>query len=180
MKSIVSLTLALLLTTLSICSGAAEQERKGSLTWIERPWQMRYFLKVEDAESWQGAMKRAAKSNAAPKATYFWFYEFFSPKEIITLTDSSFSSNKLATILIEFDKDGFVTTPNTHPGSLRGRLNQLSNITLSAGDGLSDKRYDLAHWFMGLGDRQRTVCTGSVRRARVPKPIRRRPIRQGL
>ena len=55
-------------------------------------------------------------------------------------------------VVIDFEQDGFVTTTHSHKGPLRGRLNQMRRLGLSEGDATSDRFFDIAHWFTGLGD----------------------------
>ena len=45
-----------------------------------------------------------------------------------------------------------VSTANTHSNRLRGRLNQLRKLALSAGDAPTDRVYPLAIWFTGIAD----------------------------
>jgi hypothetical protein len=129
----------------------AETDKPASRTWVERPWQIRYFLSVKDASSMQGSSEFAARSNAKPdKYNSLAYAEFFSANTI-QLKDSTFVRDKISTMLIEFNQQGFITTRNTFKGKLRGRLNQLSNIVLSPGED-SKLTSLIGEWFMGLGD----------------------------
>jgi hypothetical protein len=137
-------------------TGSSEQvpkaaERRGSHVWIERPWQMRYFMMVTDtwAIEKEGAIKRSGK----PGRVSLEWKEIFEPTAAIPLPGAlSEMRDTLSVALIEFNGQGMVTTPHSRGGQLRGRLNRLLYITLSTGEGPRDPQYDLGHWFMGLGD----------------------------
>jgi hypothetical protein len=113
---------------------------------------MRYFLKVSD--SWVSAREVAVKRrNANPEGLSPSFATVFEPSSEILLPDPLAPHlDRLSVLTIGFDHDGLVTTPHTHPGPLRGRLNRLLYITLATGDGPRDRQYDLGLWFLGLGD----------------------------
>jgi hypothetical protein len=130
-----------------------EAKRDGRRTWIERPWEIRYFLHFEDADSWSSGRDRAKRDNAKASTTYFRWKEFFDLSTTLTAKDSEvYGEQKFAVVSVEFDKQGFVTTANSHPAPLRGRLNQLRYLTLSAGEAPSDRVYPLSIWFTGIGD----------------------------
>lgn len=149
------------LTLLTGCANAAdaptapaqEAKRDGRHTWIERPWEVRYFLHVEEIYGWGIVKKIAVEKNAKFTTKYFNWEEFFDPTTTLLAKPSEFfGEQKFAIVTVEFDKQGFVTTANNHPAPLRARLNQPRYLTLSAGDGPTDRQYDLAHWFTGIGD----------------------------
>lgn len=149
MKIISQLILALLI--FSSTTPVSAEDRDADLTWVQRPWQMRYFLRVDEAYAFRIFTKNAAESNAKPdKYNSLEYAEFFSANTI-QLKDSTFNSDKIGTMLIEFDKEGFVTTRNTYKGKLRGRLNRLSYFVFSPGED-SKLTSLIGHWFMGLGD----------------------------
>lgn len=149
------------LTLLTGCAVAAdapaapapEAKMDGAHTWIERPWEMRYFLLVKELYVWEHSKQRAVKDNAKPNTTYFQWEEFFDPTTTLLAKPSEFfGEQKFAVVTMEFDKQGFVTTANNHPAPLRGRLNLLRKFVLSGGEGPTDRQYNLAHWFTGIGD----------------------------
>ena len=126
-------------------------ERRGTHVWIERPWEMRYFLMVTG--DWRIAKKGAIRRNAKPGETSLEWEQIFDPAvEIPSVEAGSTSRDNLSAVIIEFDRQGGVTTPHTRNGPLRGSLNRLLYITLSTGEGPKDAQYDLGHWFLGLGD----------------------------
>jgi len=130
---------------------AKPAERRGTHVWIERPWEMRYFLKV--TKRWDISKEGAIRRNAKPGNRSLEWAQIFDPvAEFPSLEPGSSPTDKLSAITIEFDKEGRVVTPNTHNGPLRGRLNRLLYVTLSTGEGPKDAQYDLGEWFLGLGD----------------------------
>lgn len=132
---------------------AAQTKRDVEQTWIERPWDMQYFLAVDAFDGWEAVKKLAIQKNAKPATTYFGWAEFFSPTSTMLAKPSEFfGEQKFAVVAVEFDKQGFVTTTTTHAKHLRGRLNQLRYLTLSAGEAPNDRVYPLAIWFTGIGD----------------------------
>lgn len=132
---------------------APEVRRDGAHTWIERPWEMRYFLHFEDSESWIGGVERAKTNNAKPNPRYLWWKEFFRPTHDLTFKPSEFfGEQKFTMVALEFDRQGVVTTPNSYVAPLQGRLNLLRKLVLSGGEGPTDQLYNLAHWFTGIGD----------------------------
>ncbi|MDO8652935.1 MAG: hypothetical protein Q7R66_12170 [Undibacterium sp.] len=168
MKIIFQLILAILV--FSSATPVYAEERGADLTWVKRPWQIRYFLKFEEASSMQGSSEFAARSNAKPdKYNSLAYAEFFSPKTI-QLKDSTFASDKVSTMLIEFNPEGLVTTRNTYKGKLRGRLNQLSYIVLSPGEDSKLTSF-LGNWFMGLGDGSEFLAPGLCTNDESPSPF---------
>jgi hypothetical protein len=113
---------------------------------------LRYYLQV--TQSWSFTRKVAIERNVAkPGATSLRMAAVFEPSAEIVLPDPPTPrTDRFSVVTIGFDRDGFVTTPHTHPGPLRGRLNRLQYITLASGDGPRDPQYDLGLWFLGLGD----------------------------
>jgi hypothetical protein len=130
---------------------AKASQRRASQVWIDRPWELRYFLFVTD--SWStirdGVARRAQKSGGTWKD---WESVFEPGASIAIRNPLSPRTDRFSIVAIDFDKTGAVATTHTHQGPLRGRLNQLVTITLSSGDAIGDPQYDLGHWFLGLGD----------------------------
>lgn len=130
-----------------------EAKWDGRHTWIERTWEMRYFLAFKEFESWERVKTSAIANNVKPKQKYFNWGEFFNPTTTLVAKPSEFfGEQKFAVVTVEFDKQGFVTTANSHTDRLRGRLNQLRYLVLSAGDRPNDRVYELSNWFTGIGD----------------------------
>lgn len=147
-------------------------ERPGTHVWIERPWEMRYFLMV--TKSWATAKAGAIRRNgkAKPGDTWREWEQFFDPVVAFPSTKPyARPRDALSVITIEFDEQGWVTTPHTHKGQLRGRLNRLLSILLSPGEGPDDARYNLGEWFLGLGDVSTDWAPGLCITKNIPTPF---------
>ena len=141
---------------------AQEQLRPSWIRWINRPWEMRYFIYVKSADSWQYLKKRALESNQKPKKDDFDWEQFFEAQTVLRIPHWDLAQKPekakypedLAVVVIEFDKEGWVTTPNSFGKPLRGRLNSLwpGRIVLSAGDALTDPASHVGEWFIGLNE----------------------------
>jgi hypothetical protein len=154
---------------------AATLKRRSSHTWIERPWDMRYFILVEDMNGWKASRELAEKKNANPRTRYFNWHAYFEPTTVVPAKPSEFSgSQDFAVVAIEFDKQGFVTTKHSHKGALQGRLNQLLYVTLSSGEEPNARQYDLGTWFTGLGDVSTHWAPGLCSVSQKPDPAQAR------
>jgi hypothetical protein len=130
----------------------SESERRGTHLWIERPWELRYVLKVLGTQSWESSQRVARKVNRKPGQISLNWEEIFSPSSVVPMEPPDQFEKSLSVVAIVFDTQGFVTTINAGNTPLRGRLNRLRYITLSTGEGSRDKQFDLGNWFLGLGD----------------------------
>lgn len=139
-------------------STSTMQERPGDLTWIDRPWNMRYFIYVEAERGWDSTKRAAVAQNAKqasrePKRRFFFWEELFEPSHLVkTNAPDLFDNPNLAVIVVSFDQDGMVTSPHSRGTPLRGRINRLRDLGLSEGEGLEDRFYYMAYWFTGIGD----------------------------
>ena len=142
---------------------AQTQDRPSRIDWVLRPWEMRYFIYVESAGSWQHLQKLAAERNQKSMKDFFSWKQFFEAQTVLRIPHWELAQKPekakypedLAVVVIEFNKDGWVTTPNSFGKPLRGRLNTLSPggyIVLSPGDALTDPVGSLGDWFIGLNE----------------------------
>lgn len=126
-------------------------------SWLERPWQMRYIVTISDADAWErsklSAFKRNRNSNDKSSLKYFDTDEFFNAYPVpLKFESSDYGSKKIGVILVEFDKNGFVTTPNTHPKGLRARIATTLSVLFSSQDPNDKKLSVIGNWFTGIGD----------------------------
>ncbi len=139
-------------------STVTAQERSGRLTWIERPWNMRYFIYVEPERGWDSTKRAAITQNAKqasrePKRRFFSWEELFDPTDLVkTKAPDLIGNPNLVVVVLSFDQDGMVTSPHSRDKPIRGRINQLRYLGLSDGEGLVDRFYGVAEWFTGIGD----------------------------
>lgn len=134
------------------------QERPGDLTWIERPWTMRYFIAAQPEMDWNIAKEGSKKSNLKqasrnPQRRFFTWEELFDSSHLVELkVPDLFGNPNFAVVVVSFDRDGTVSSAHTTGKPLRGRINSLSDLGLSDGEGLDDHFYYMAEWFAGIGD----------------------------
>jgi len=139
-------------------STTTAQEQSGRLTWIERPWNVRYVIYVEAERGWDSTKRASIAQNAKqasrePKRRFFSWEELSEPNHLVkTNAPDLFDNPNLAVLVVSFDQDGMVTSPHSSSKPLRGRINQLQYLGLSDGEGLDDRFYYMAHWFTGMGD----------------------------
>jgi hypothetical protein len=123
------------------------------IEWLGRPWELQYVLYVTDRWTLESdvVQKRALKAGTG-RLDRAW-EEVFTPSVAIPLPEKWVAfDDRISVLLIEFDRDGKVKTPNSYGAQLYGRLDRLMYVTLSPGDYSKQPRFDLGEWFMGLGD----------------------------
>ncbi|MFG6469316.1 hypothetical protein [Roseateles sp. BYS87W] len=132
--------------------GKDQSRLPGDRSWIERPWEHRYFVFISG--DWAGHKAASVKLNEEPGQTYFGWKAIFSSTKTIAakVNPEQLAEPQLDVVLVEFDKEGFVVSPHSHGRRLRGRLNELLSLVLSEGDERNSKQYWVAKWFPGLGD----------------------------
>lgn len=148
---------AALLLALSLHAGATaagtpgkDEYRPGDVAWIDRPWDTRYVIYI--GGDWE-SRKRVAGRSKVSDTFFIWEGVFDSPLSIPLPHDQPTStSEKLDVVLMEFDENGFVTTPHSHSSRLRGRINRIRALVLSEGEEIKSKQFHVASWFTGIGD----------------------------
>ena len=163
LKPIVLLLLAVWSVLFAMSLWAQDQPRPSRIDWVLRPWEMRYFIYVEQASGWQYSQKLAVERNQKSMKSFFSWEQYFEAQTVLPIAHWNLDKDPklakypedLAVVVIEFDKDGWVTTPNNFGKPLRGRLNIMSPggyIVLSPGDALTDPVGSFGHWFIGLNE----------------------------
>lgn len=149
---------------------AKAAELRGSNVWIDRPWDMRYIISI--TQRWPTTRKVAAKLNATskPEESLMW-QPVFEPITTIPIPPTLGAYENFTVVVIEFDKQGMVTTNHGHGGSLRGRLDGGMRVLLSGGDAPSDRNYRLGELFMGLGDISTHWAPGLCTVSEQPSPF---------
>lgn len=132
---------------------APQTTRKpATIDWLERPWEWRYFLLV--TAEWRIekmlAERKNGKETPDPYETLSLARSFEPVAAVPNPRDPT--NDPFSIIHIEFDKQGFVTTPHTDTNRLRGQIDRIRRVTLSAGDEATSHQYRLGSWFTGLGD----------------------------
>ena len=148
-------------------------ERRGTHVWIERHWEARYFLLVSD--SWEIKRSGAAERNTHGRRTSLEWPQLFEPIAAVPIPKPSASyplawSEHFSVVVIQFDQQGMVISPNSSERPLRGRLNRLRYMTLATGDEPTDVRYNLGIWFTGIGDASTDWAPGICPTNQQPDP----------
>lgn len=120
-------------------------------TWIDRSWEIRYFLSVTTENELRIAAKVAHKRNQPVvdgKPEFFQMYEgIFEATSVIPVKGSY---DPFAIIAITFDRNGEVLTPHKGPQPLIGKRNVLRNVALVPPNTSNVLPYRLGYWFMGF------------------------------
>jgi hypothetical protein len=149
----------------SITAGASDTRQKPARQeqWIERPWELAYFIRVQSAWGQRVSKEGSAERNAADKVSGFleWPALFDVTHRIQIDPNPLFVDEDLVVTRIEFDAQGWLTTANTHEGPLRGRLKENLQVVLAAGATPAEPVYVLGQWFQGFGGSEHwapTLC----------------------
>jgi hypothetical protein len=165
-------TLAASLIASTACAQTSTAAGSRRIEWLERPWGLQYVLYVTD--SWsiktEVAQERAAERGPG-ELDRLW-------AEIIDRSSFHQSRDKwakpgdgLSVVVIEFDRDGKVTSPHNFPAPLFGRLSPTLSMSLSPGDRATQPRFLLGFWFMGLGDVSTHWAPGLCDARAMPSPF---------
>lgn len=143
---------AFFLLTLSSSDAPAVSQVSSPAThdWIEREWDIRYFISVDASLTFFGKSKELLlkKKGAPPLPTPFLDV---IPQETITEVETEADvGDSFSKATIIFDQQGWVTSNHVYTDRLRGRINRLRYLVLSAGDQLGAEQFAIAHWFHGF------------------------------
>lgn len=117
--------------------------------WLKRPWEIKYFIFISD--SWDSTYRASTKSHEeSPSSAYQDWAYIFHPTYTFHAKDKY--PETYTTVAVEFDKEGFVKTPNDSPEPLRGRLTDYLKLMLATGDTNNERYHYVGEWFMGWGD----------------------------
>jgi hypothetical protein len=144
--------------------------RPASQDRVERPWEMRYFISV--TQSWPSAQEFAKRVNSVAGEKSPSWKGIFDPVAFLAVSKPPIPRlANLAVSVIEFHRDGTVTSQNAHPGTLRGGLNRLRYINLATGNDAADPQFALGEWFTGLGDMSVHWAPGLCGTKEMPSPF---------
>lgn len=139
--------------SLCLCSALAANDEDPSRIWIERPWEYRYAIVIESPSEYDRLRRFMEKEIASGKRINFHRLEPLFPLSVSISTDPEEyrGHNKaIGAIVVQFDNDGQVLTPNDLALNLRGRMSRLFEIVLSAGDKPDSWNFDLGYWYTVL------------------------------
>lgn len=86
----------------------SENETPGSRTWIERPWEFRYVMRIESPDDYEGWRKLTLKQISEDDTRYAVNLDAIFPLNTSIITDLDEDTYKddraIATVLITFNK----------------------------------------------------------------------------
>jgi len=135
----------------NISLGFATDEDRSRI-WVENPWEYRYIIHIEspsDYEGWKDVAEK--KISNGGKINNFRLEPLFKLSVSIPTDPKQVGSENQAigAIVVQFDRDGNVVTPNNLSLKLRGRFNSLSDIVLSSGNQLDSWWFHIGHYDIG-------------------------------
>lgn len=152
--SSVALLRSLLFLACLFCMGTAlaESDEDPSRIWIDRPWEYRYVIYIESPSAYERLKRFEEKENAKSKEINFYRLEPLFPLSVSMMTDPDGYRGEdmgIGAIVVQFDKGGWVTTPNLQSLRLRGRISRPLPIVLSAGDQPDSWWFLFGYWYTG-------------------------------
>ena len=143
-------------TQLGSTASLAADQIPASRTWIERPWEFRYILKIEspdDYERWRDLFAKELSENNARHTVNIESIFPLTTSVVTDLEDDALKRDRaIGAILITFDEHAEVTSLYKWPHKLSVRLNRIYDLVLTSGNGSQDMRFDLGHWYTGRSD----------------------------
>lgn len=146
-------TAALLFPLLAFAQSAAYSGAPHALTWIDRPWEYRYLLKVEDEKAFLRHRTDALDTPKDPDmpATAS-FFSAFAPSWIVQARDSEnglIKGQRFAVLRADIKEDRTVVTASDWGVPLEARLNWYQNIVLVPREPKPKKILEVGRFFMG-------------------------------
>jgi hypothetical protein len=160
---------------LSICLSAAAgagAPNKSAVQWIERPWEYRYLLQVDQDDNWAIVRRLYIESLAKDSSKSGRWGEpvahNFDPQFSLALRDE-YEIRHLNVLRLDINQDRSLVQRNLRGDALRARLNRSRDVVLTPNDerppyivafgfffmgahGASDPRYSPAICSMNFGD----------------------------
>lgn len=134
----------------------SENETPASRTWIERPWEFRYVIKIESPYDYERRRKFGQSQLDKGDVNVTQDLEQIFPLNTSIITDLDEDAYKddraIATVLITFNKQAEVTSPYDWPYKLKGHLNRIRNLVLAPGNKPQDMQFDIGIWYTGRSD----------------------------
>lgn len=151
-KALIQAAVAAVLTALSVAAQADLPIQPTSRTWLGRPWEFAYILKIDTPEDYEGWRKLSKKNIAAndfsilhPEAVFPQTVAIeTNPKEIQT------EDKAIGVMVIEFDPshDGAVLTPHEWPQKLTAHITDIDTIAIASGNTSEDIHFKMGYWRM--------------------------------
>ena len=144
--------------------------------WVKRPWGWRYLMYISTEWDTRKKMAKLTNEKIGPQALdREWMPLFDATHFFQSKKNGAHPGNGISVVVIEFDKDGKVTSPHTFGKPLHGRIgnprighasvDQPVAVTLASGDPGVDPQFDFGWWFLGLSDASihsaPSICSGT-------------------
>lgn len=140
--------------------------------WINRPWEYRYVIRIESPSEYEEWQEFAEKKLAQEKRINHYNLEPLFPLAVSITTDPDYyrgEDKAIGAMVVDFNKDGWVITPNVLSLRLRGRMNRLFGIVLSAGDQPDSWWFLLGEWYTGQSGYELAYTPAICDSSEVPK-----------
>ncbi len=140
----------------SVSLSTEKSERHGSQIWIDRPWNIRYYLRLQTLREMELTQEVAIETNVRDEKdkshpVYLRAEHLFKPISILKTSDKNLPREEnIAVMIIAFDRVGNVTTPHASSMPLKAKLTRLNDIALTTDDSGTETPFFLARWFWGI------------------------------
>lgn len=123
-----------------------------AVRWIERPWEYRYLLHVDQDDNWASVRRVFAKGLAKdPSKSGRWgepVAQNFDPQFALPLHDE-YATRHLNVLRLDINQDRTLVQKNLKGDTLRARLNWLRYVVLTPQDEQPSYVIDFGFFFMG-------------------------------
>jgi len=119
--------------------------------WIERPWEIRYVLLVEDAATMRSGIAQSRKFNVEQQALgkqkdYLSARALFEPSATFVVPDA----RAIGVVLLAFDQKGRIVNQKGMLGKMSAKLTRLYELDLVQSQALESDSYHFAYWSQGI------------------------------
>lgn len=157
--------LLVLITMMLTCHAEMHAEQSSrSRQWLARPWEIRYILFVDRDRAMKSRIGMAKEINSASIRTggariYLDAEEIYE----VTKTYSVAGQDALATVLIQFDREGHATSSSARLSTFSAKRSLLDALVLVRTNSQDEQPYYFADWAQGIAGAEHfspAVCAG--------------------
>ena len=151
----VAILTLLCLVTISAMAGVDQKKphSKQLIPWIKKPWAWRYLMFISN--DWDNYKRYEQGYNdqfGSKLLNLRWKPLFDATRFFPSHAKDAPPGSGISVVLIEFDKNGKVTTPNAFGKPLHGHTHKYTQVTLAEGAWGVKRQFDIGYWLPGLGD----------------------------
>lgn len=151
-KPLTQVLVAAVLTSISLTVLADLPVQPATRTWLGRPWEFAYILKIYPPEDYKSRRELSLKDIASNDFSMLYPEAVFPRAASIKANaDENLADNQAISIMvIEFDPkhDGAVLTPHEWPQKLTAHITDIDTIVIASGDRPEDIQFDIGDWRM--------------------------------